>query len=77
MCDDISPDTSLRDEPVKRKKVGVSGLPELRSHNGVASKDSGSAIGVNRVARVQSSFIQIILANQFENPIMEIKSIAG
>lgn len=77
MCHDVGGDTCLSDESVKRQKIGVFRLPQLRRHNGVTRVNSWSTVGVNRVARVESSLFEIIFADECQNLIVEVKAIAG
>lgn len=77
MRHDVGGDTCLSDEPVKRQKIGVLRLPQLRSHNGVARVNSRSTIRVNRVSRVECSLFEIIFADECQNLIVEVKAVAG
>lgn len=52
-------------------------MAKLRRHDGIAGEDGGAAVGVDRVAREKRGFLQIILADQLENAVVEVEPVPG
>lgn len=75
--DNIGRDTSLSDEPVEGEKVGIPTLAELGCHDGITGVDSRTAIRIDRMTGVERRFIEVVLAYQLKNTIVEIEPISS
>lgn len=75
--DDIGGNTSLSDETVEGEEVGVLGLAKEGVEDGVDGEDGGAAIGVDGVSREERGLVEVVLADQLENAVVEIEAVAG
>lgn len=74
---DVGNNTSLCDKSMEGQEIGVFGLSKKSGEHGVDSEDGGAAIGVDRVASIERSFFEVVLANEREDAIVEVEAIAG
>lgn len=75
--DDIGGNTSLGDEAVEGEEVSILGLAKEGIEDGVDGEDGGAAIGVDGVPREERGLVEVILADQLENAVVEIEAVAG
>lgn len=77
MSDDIGSNTGLSDEPVERQQVRVFGLAELSGEDGIDCVNGGSAIGIDGMAGEERGLLEVVLADESENAVVEGEAVAG
>lgn len=77
MSDDVGDNARLSDEPMKREKIGVSRLPEEGGHDRIAGEDGGSAVGIDRVASEERGLVEVVLADESEDSVVEVEAVSG
>lgn len=73
---DVGGDAGLGDEAVEGKEVGVFGLAELGGEDGVGGEDGGAAVGVDGVAGEEGGLLEVVLADEAEDAVVEVKASA-
>lgn len=77
MGDDVGHDAGLGDEAVEGEEVGIAGLAEEGGEYGVDSEYGGAAVGVDGVASVERGLVEVIFADEGENAVVQVETLAG
>lgn len=75
--DDIGGDGGLGDEAVEGEEVGVAGLAEEGGEDGVAREYGGAAVRVDGVADEEGGLVEVVLADEGEDVVVEGEAVAG
>lgn len=75
--DDVGNDAGLGDEAVEGEEVSVAGLAEEGGEDGVDGENGGAAVGVDGVARVERGLVEVIVADEGENAVVQVEPVAG
>lgn len=77
MSDDIGGNARLGDEAVKGQEVRILGLAKLSGKHRVDCENGGPAVGIDGMASVERGLLEVVLADESENAVVEVEAVAG